>query len=288
MTFCIVDICPNTIDQLCTNINDESATTADERGCDFSTIPYGEELANMVQVLDTTFSGVLDGLEDFAADLTSLQSLLSEAYLYYPKHGAWVFWTAAGCSLALGCVGLFLTGGMVYLEMEQQPNGMERNLPKSFSFCRSWFMVPLFLLLAIISWAMSMSFIFLGTGSSDLCYNSPDVPVLNMLEEVEDDFNSMILLFLRYYVAGCPAIQAPTELEASVVAIQTTVLPSLGNLIDAVRTQGEEMLEETCGVAVTPLLAIVSTMGNQICALGLSIVSEISQKGHWNGQFILF
>ncbi len=254
-------------------MDDETATTADERGCDFSTIPYGEELANMVDVLDTSLDGILEGFGNFEQDLKSLQSLLSDADLFYPKHGTWVFWTAAGCSLALGCIGVILTGGMIYLEMEQQSNGLERNLPSGFSYCRSWMLVPLFLLLAIISWSLSMSFIFLGIGSSDLCYNSPDIPILNLLETVEDDFDSLVFLFLRYYVSGCPSLQAPTSLETSVAVIQENVLPSFGTLVDAIQAQGDAALEETCGTPVAPLLAIIRALGNQICVLASSMVS---------------
>jgi hypothetical protein len=275
-----LDICPDTVEQLCTNINDETATTADERGCDFSTVPYGTELASMVKIFDTTLTTVLEDIGGVEEDLVNLQDVLNQADLYFPKHGTWAFWTAAGCSLALGVVALLLTGGMVYIEMGQgqQANGRERKLPKVFSCCRSWLLIPLLFLLVSLSWILSMVFILMGIGSSDLCYNSPDIPVLNLLESIEDEFGSIIYPFLRYYVSACPAVDAPRELELAVQAIQEEVLPAMGNLLDAIRAQGELSIEETCGTGVAPFLAIVGALGNQLCVLGLTMVRTTNER----------
>jgi hypothetical protein len=68
-----VEICPNTVDQLCTNVNNETATTAEERGCDFSNVAYGTELGQMVDVFDTTLTTVLDSVEGLEDDLFQLQ-----------------------------------------------------------------------------------------------------------------------------------------------------------------------------------------------------------------------
>lgn len=271
----INEICPNSAEQLCTNIENETATTLDERGCDFSTVPYGNELATLFNVFDTTLRTVLDGAADIEEDLVTLQEILEKADLYYPKHGVWAFWTAVGCSLALGVVALVLSGGMVYIEMGQgqQANGRERKLPPKFAWCRSWLLVPLLLLLVCLSWIFSMTFIMMGIGSSDLCYNSPDVPVLNLLETIEDEFGSSSLMyfFLRYYVSGCPAVEAPRELELAIVGIKDAVLPVMGTLVDAIQAQGEENLAEICGTGVAPVLAIVEALGEQLCVLGLTM-----------------
>jgi hypothetical protein len=133
-------------------------------------------------------------------------------------------------------------------------------------------LVPLLLLLASLSWILSMVFILMGIGSSDLCYNSPDIPVLNLLELLEDEFGSVMYFFLRYYVSACPAVDAPRELEQAVGAIQEQVLPVMGNLLDAIRAEGEENIEATCGSGVAPFLAIVGALGNQLCVLGLTMV----------------
>lgn len=277
MKFLFVDICPDSLEQLCTNINDETATTLDERGCDFSTLPFGDELFDMVNVFDTTLTTVLDnvGGEFLEQDLVNLEDLLNQADLYYPKHGRWAFWTAVGTSLALGVVALMLTGGMVYIELGQgqQPNGRERKLPPALASCRSWFLIPLLLLLVCLSWLFSMSFILMGVGSSDLCYNSPDVPILNLLETIEWQFDSFMYFFLRYYVSGCPAASAPRELELAVQAIQEMVLPVMGTLIDALQAEGQQsIIQESCGAEVAPFVAIIEALGIQLCGLSLSMV----------------
>lgn len=274
MDWLLLEICPNEIQQLCTNVNDETATNADERGCDFSTLPYGEELAQLINVMDTTMINALEELGDFEQDLLELQDLLDKADTYYPKHGTWVFWTSAGCSLALGLVSLLLTGGMIYIELGrgEQSNGAERQLPKAFAFCRSWMLVPIMLFLVVSSWILAMTFIWMGIGTADLCYNSPDVPMLNMLEVVKDEFNSPIYFFLRYYISGCPAADSPRGLEIAAAVLQETVLPAIGEVTDAIQAQGEEALEATCGTVVAPYLAILAALGNQLCLLGMTMV----------------
>lgn len=262
-----IELCPNIADELCTNV-DSSA-----QQCNFTQVPYGDELEALFQFFNNgTLDSILDGLGDLEGDLYEWESLLDKANLFYPKHATWVFWTAAGTCLLLGLIAMVMVGAMFYLER----NG---DFPDRFRWLRSWFVVPLMILLVSVSWILAMAFILLGLGSSDFCYNSPDEPVLNLLESVQAEFSSVLYPFLRYYVSGCPAVEAPRSIEGAVVYVQDFVLPALGNLANAIQSQEDGNMDELCGTDSTSFLAILSALGVQLCILAHSLVSYFSCGG---------
>lgn len=271
--FNVADICPSSETLVCSNLDAiATARSFDDLGCDFSSLPFGSELSSVVTEFTSTLNAIEEDVGDFAADLRELQDLLDQANTYYPKHGVRIFWSAAGCTLALGAICMFLTGGMAYLELTKDATGKEQPLPRIFACTRSYFMVPLIFVLALVCWILSMVFITTGIGSSDMCYNTPDVPLLNLLETRKDKFDSLVYLFLRYYVSGCPMIDAPRGLEVAIQTIQSTAIPAIASLSDAMQAQGIANLEDTCGGGIGLSLAALGAIGNQLCIFSLTLV----------------
>ena len=245
----------------------------DDLGCEFNDVPFGEELSEVVEKYVSTLRTIEQDVGDVASDLVETQTLLDKAHEYYSERGTKIFWATAGCSVALGVICILLTGGIVYLETNKE-NGKERPLPKSFAYTRSYVMAPLLSLLLIVCWILSMSFIAIGMGSSDLCYNTPDEPVLHLLETQKDDFEAIFHSFARYYIVGCPETEVPLGMEQAIQSLQEMVIPAVVALSDKIQEDGREVLEAQCGTGFGGLLAVLDAVEEQLCLLGLSMVSN--------------
>jgi hypothetical protein len=261
--FFTTEMCPGVAPSLCTNV------TSEDRVCDFSQVPVYEELINLLQIFDGTLDLIFGELEALESDLYELLDLLDTADKYYPKHFSWAFWVAAGASLGLGALCLFLF--LVIVRLSTQPPKDEA-LPPVVKFVRSWMVVPLFLLLTCVGWLFSMVFIVASTGTADFCYNSPDGPILNLLAQVGDDFDSIAYAFLIFYVKGCPLTEAPVELDQRIIILAKNVIPAIQGLASAIQRQGEANLEQVCGTNFAPFLAIVGALDNQLCILTQTLV----------------
>ena len=266
-------ICPTAAASLCSNTDIDFAVPIEYLGCDFTNVPFGQELSEVVEKYVSTLSTIEQDVGDVATDLVETQALLEKAHARYPEHGATIFWVAAGCSLGLGFICILLTGGIIYLETNKD-NGRERPLPTSFAYTRSYVMAPLMFFLLIVCWILSMSFIATGIGLSDLCYDTPDEPVLDLLETKKDDFDAIMYSFTRYYIAGCPEAAAPLGMELGIQSLQERVIPALVALSDKIQENGREVLEAQCGAGFGGILAIIDAVGDQLCLLGLSMVSN--------------
>eukprot|EP00934_Nitzschia_sp_Nitz4_P008742 Nitzschia sp. Nitz4//scaffold95_size97785//6851//13079//NITZ4_004655-RA/size97785-processed-gene-0.3-mRNA-1//1//CDS//3329560436//8732//frame0 len=222
------------------------------------------------------FISTVNELDDVESDLIQMEEKIDQASLYYPKHATWAFWASAGSSLMLGTMGLIFTACMIYLDM----NG---ELPPHFRWVRSWVMVPATIVLVAVSWILAMVYVLVGMGSADMCFNSPDTPVLNLLTLIESEFNSFVYRFTRYVVAGCPVIQAPETIQNAVEFLRDLVIPALGNLAEAILEVGEENQEIACGTGVASVLQLIGALGAQICVVVYTIadLSELLQCEQW-------
>jgi hypothetical protein len=180
-------ICPSLSTDLCNN-------ATGPLDCDFSPLPFGNELYSFIYLLDGIFYWNVEELDHVIDDLYSLMDMFDQALLYYPKHFSWAFWVAAGSSLGLGVLCLAILTAMFLISMER-PLGCLRYL-------RSRLIVPLFILLTVIGFLFSIIFITGSISTADFCYNSPDGPVLSMLEVLRNNFQSFVIFFLEFYVRG--------------------------------------------------------------------------------------
>jgi hypothetical protein len=118
-----------------------------------------------------------------------------------------------------------------------------------------------------------------------MCIDSPDGPVLSILSQLQEEFVSVVYSYLVYYVQGCPAAQAPVELDQRIQILDKYVFPALQGLGSAILldsnsssiSSGGEVLQDNweaiCGTSFSPFLAILGALDNQLCILTQTLVS---------------
>ena len=279
----------------------------------------GEWFDGFTSTFASTTNFVLASLDDIKSDLSLLVEYLEQANNYYPKHFSWAYWVAAGASIGLAVVCLYLLAIVIRLlcctetEMTTEeakddksvdPAATTNNngvLPVPIKGLRSWLVLPTFIVFALISWMFSMIFITGSIGTSDFCVNSPDGPMMSILNNnMKPNFSSetsLVASFLSYYIQGCPSI-APFggageddnseigivssftvdagifELEQRVGILSRSILPamrSLEQVLDSEQAQNE--MQSVCDINLLPFLAITRSLQSQFCSLTQTLVS---------------
>ena len=148
----------------------------------------------------------------------------------------------------------------------------------------------MFILFVVISWVFSMVFIIGSTAAADLCVDSPDDRVAAMLIKYGDfqgieptinstgtfdirnvDGDSLILLFLLYYIQGCPVDSSPQDYIDSL----TRVLTVLDESVDLVMNVLSDIdLPAICGSDPVSLMTSNDTnvFQNTMCNVGEALV----------------
>jgi hypothetical protein len=269
---------------LCANVTSDA-----DRQCDFSQLPIGGALVDLFRFFNDLSGTLFKALDDMEDDLLEVISLMDQAQNYYPKHFAWAFWVAAGSSIGLAVMCLYLLAVVVRLlwftqtEMSSETASI---LPLPVKGIRSWLVLPLLILLTMLSWLFSMVFVAGSIGTSDMCVNSPDGPMLTILDNIQESLDSSLVpLFLAYYVRGCPsplmaengADPAIFELDRRVGVLSRSVLPAIEGLVNGIsNTQTSLEMEAICGAEsnyLVPFLAITKTLQAQFCVLTETLVS---------------
>ena len=185
--FVSIGFCPEIRESLCINI------TSAEPVCDFSGIPYGEEVASLINFFDGTIDLVFGKLDDVRSDLLQLQEVMDDLS-NNSKQFNWAFYVASGFSIALCVLTILIMVGVLL--------AWRRQLTPRYICVRSYLVVPLFIFLVILGWIFSMIFVVASLATSDLCVDSPDDKIVGMLQELKGDFDSVVYDFLVYYIKG--------------------------------------------------------------------------------------
>ena len=148
----------------------------------------------------------------------------------------------------------------------------------------------MFILFVVISWVFSMVFIIGSIAAADLCFDSPDDRVAAMVLRYGDfqglrpmsnstepfdirnvDGDSLILLFLLYYIEGCPVDSAPQDLIDSISRVLTVLDESVDLVANVV---SDPDLPAICGNSTTNLLTSndTSVFQNTMCSVGEALV----------------
>ena len=148
----------------------------------------------------------------------------------------------------------------------------------------------MFILFVVISWVFSMVFIIGSTAAADLCVDSPDDRVAAMVIRYGDfqgvrpmsnstgtfdirnvDGDSLILLFLLYYIEGCPVDSAPQDLIDSLTRVLTVLDKSVDLVANVVN---DPDLPAICGNSTANLLTSndTSVFQNTLCSVGEALV----------------
>jgi hypothetical protein len=179
--------CPEIRESLCVNI------TSSEPVCDFSGIPYGEEVASLLNFLDGTIDLVFGRLDEIKSDLLQVQEVTDDLS-HHAQTFNWAFYVAGGFSMALCIVTMLI---MISVSL-----AWRRQLTPRYICFRSYIVVPSFVVLVLLGWIFSMIFVVATLVTSDLCVDSPDDKILSMLQELKGDFDSVVYNFLVYYIQG--------------------------------------------------------------------------------------
>ncbi len=222
-------------------------------------------MTTLLQLFDGTLTLVLDAMTEVEDDLGVFVQMMDQADKYYPDTFGWAFWVAAGCNLLLAtiCLGLFAAVMLLYFG---------HPLAARFKWVRSYLMIPTFLLLVVLGWVFSTSFVVLSIGASDVCIDGPESTVLTILDNVQANFQTDVVYgFLVHYVRGCPAEEVPKDLEQRVVILAQLMVPPLQDVVAAIGDVGEATLEALCGTDWTPMVAILSALEEQLCDLSQAL-----------------
>ena len=159
-----------------------------------------------------------------------------------------------------------------------------------FKYLRHWLLLPMFILFVVISWVFSMVFIIGSTAAADLCVDSPDDRVAAMVIKYGDfqgmnpminstgsvdfsniDSESLMLLFLLYYIQGCPDDSSPQGFIDSITGVLTVLDDTVALIANAV---SDINLPAVCGSDPIDLLTSDDTnvFENTICNVGVALV----------------
>lgn len=219
----------------------------------------GTSFQNMFASLDYTMdilfsSTAINMTNHWISDLQTVQHLLHQAEQYYPRPASWIYWLAAGCAIGLIVLSSYILLGTILLwkssilyhqthspGMEQYP----KPTSKYFYFhyiVRVYLVVPLFILLTVTCWCFALIFITFNIGTGDFCIDSPDLPILALLEQrivlptttvmaaptpantaaATDSSQSLIYDFMKYHINDCPAVLLAKEMDDTNITATST------------------------------------------------------------------
>lgn len=295
-TFFNEDFCPGNSGPFCT-ITSSSSSSSSQTGengggtdtgsdiisCDFSDLQQelaaGNVYDELWKYLDGTLALVVgEGVPELQADLERWNKYMEDAEVYLQTFN-WSFWIASGCNLALGSISFWLLVAVLLLYFGHP-------LPRCFKVIRSWFFLPLMMLLTTFGWIFTVVFVSMSLANADACIDTPDDVILTILKslQVKGRFMGTILPdFLSFFVNGCSTstgTSPPRELDQKVVIVQRLVLPALQNVQNTITESGQTgtSLQAYCGssVDVSPFGQLIIALATQLCTLvdSLSLVRD--------------
>lgn len=91
--------------------------------------------------------------------------------------------------LALICI------GFIYVAIWPLSNRGTRCLQKCF-------VIPIFVLMVVLSWAFSLVFVIGSIGLADMCYDSPDDNFRLLVTKLQSNFSPIVFRMILFYVSG--------------------------------------------------------------------------------------
>lgn len=180
--------CPTVREEICED-------PLQNRNCNLVGIPYAFNL----QLVLNAFAAVggEDGSFDFGRvdrfknDLVKLRDVTTNIEDDSDTFD-WTLYCAMAFSIAIGAICLIFIISVLWAWC--------CDIPRCFACIRSWFIMPLFLLLVLCSWVLSMAFVIGSQATADFCNDSPDNNAVAMLNR--EDFGLILQQSLNYYILG--------------------------------------------------------------------------------------
>lgn len=169
--------------------------------CNLDGIPFATAIEEVITYFEGTTGFVFEEITNFRNDLETMLEAADEMDQKAATFN-WAFWCAYAFNLTLAILSFFIMMGVI---LAWAPY---RRLANIFYCIRSFFIVPLFIIMVVCSWIFSMVFVIGSMALADTCVDSPDGVVLKVLDNMRDDISSIIADFLIYYVTGkCSGVQ---------------------------------------------------------------------------------
>ena len=169
-------LCPAVTGTICETIVAFDTPLDVEAGCNFTDIPYADELESYL-VFGRDF--VFDALLDMRSDLLYVIDIMDDADDIVAKFH-WAFYAAAAFAGVVGVLtALFMTG--VVLTWKEELKGQaskNRCLATTRRCVHHFLLVPIYFLFVVLSWIFSMVFVIGSITTADTCVGSPDDRIL--------------------------------------------------------------------------------------------------------------
>jgi hypothetical protein len=262
-------ICPPLREQLCDDIL--TATN-----CDFSGIPFEQEIQTVVDYYAGVQDLVYDELEGFQKDLQEVIDLTAEIDAQVGNF-QWAFYVASAFAITVAVLSFFILIGVVMAWNEKLDGSC-------FRWIRNLVVVPVYVLLVFLSLLFSCIFIAGSLTTADVCYNSPDNVVLQVLESKQDDFSTVLYNFLVFYVGGCPENTVPLPIDDEVNKFLQYLDVVAAFLQDL---QADQALEGTCGTNKGILISGIQVVVAVICVVTITILDlrDFLNCDNWNSLY---
>ena len=194
----------------------------------------------------------------------------------------WAFWAALAFALALGVLNLITIFGVMLL-MRGRGTG------KVFRFMRLRLLFPLIIIFALLTLVVSIVFVAGAVATADWCHNGPDAKVSYLLDEYQDNVDSVIYQFARYYVNTCDSELAPIRIVTQ-SQLSLNITTQVSGLLSQINTFDEAVWREACGDSLTGLQVILEGLVGGLCVLGQTVedLNRYFWCRNWNPVYGFF
>jgi hypothetical protein len=255
------NFCPKVTDAICKNITNSQT-------CNFTGIPVSNTFADAFEnLIDSGGAIVTNPLFDARSDLLDLNVELGQVASTISTFN-WAFIVAGLFSAFLLILNLCISYGIIAAWRRERMSQESKCIARLLNVVRHWLLVPIFVFLVVMSWIFSMIFVVGSVTSADLCYNSPDDAVADVLQKDVLPIDSTIRKFLLFYVKGCPADGAPKDLTQRVSDI-TAAAEKMAQLAGEFNNVSDTFFTENCGTDPNVLQATTDLVQGTICNAGL-------------------
>ena len=187
--------CPSARDAIC-ELNNPLYVAGD------SCFPNADEVWN---VLEKNQKEVAEQISTIKPDLVELDIILHDVNDQIKKFD-WAFWVAGSAVLVLAIITAIQMVAM-WFPLLSSDEARTRSCGRRFLqlMKHSWFVVPLYIFVVVISWVFSTTFVIASMASADFCYDSPNprmvvsVILCMLLEKMKKIFPLTVVFYAQRF-----------------------------------------------------------------------------------------
>ena len=142
---------------------------------------------------------------------------------------------------------------------------------------------------ALLTLVFSIVFVAGAVATADWCHNGPDAKVSYLLNEYQDNVDSVIYQFARYYVNTCDSELAPIRIVTQ-SELSLNITTQVSGLLSQINTFDEAVWREECGDSLTGLRVILEGLVGGLCVLGQTVedLNRYFWCRNWNPVYGFF